>query len=503
MDFLAKQRSLPEPVNTFFSSDNPRLELERSCFMYGVRDEKIKNISGPVGLIFVDDVKLEDLPKIISEKLQLDKNMANGLAYEINKRIFKPFLEHFTDAQKLLDEWSKQKAEPIISEDAAWQKVLEIEPWILEEQMEEKKAQRQVVQNLDEAQTKLEKMTLTAALQKYPEINEQLITSSRINIKSFSEPARPNVKNWLSDYTFTMGFDAHDSAARGIYLFRNENTKILNQVDKDKLNYLLRAYDTAMPVEINLTLKQIIFPPRFDSPQFDKTPRQSEAGPRVTRGNASAFTRVTADKKAIVIKPSLVKAMAGEAGEEEKKEEEPEDIFAKLPTFLQKTFWKSSAPKKVSAPLSSPPEKALPGNLPPSEKTAPKLRIGGTFTISRASSSQPLKPKAEMEKPLTHETILPSARNMAPKTDSLKINVPVNLPTVPPKTPTSLGKVTVPAAALVSKPKIEFTSPQKLPFEKQLAAPEAEKEVGPQPIKITPINFHRDLPSKNIVDLKK
>ena len=108
-----------------------------------------------------------------------------------------------------------------------------------------------------------------------------------------------------------------------------------------------------------------------------------------------------------------------------------------------------------------------------------------------------------MEKPLTHETILPSARNMAPKTDSLKINVPVNLPTVPPKTPTSLGKVTVPAAALVSKPKIEFTSPQKLPFEKQLAAPEAEKEVGPQPIKITPINFHRDLPSKNIVDLKK
>ena len=57
-----------------------------------------------------------------------------------------------------------------------------------------------------------------------------------------------------------MGFDSHDSATRGTYLFRNDNAKNLSAADKAKLNYILKAFDTNELIEVNLTLKQINFP---------------------------------------------------------------------------------------------------------------------------------------------------------------------------------------------------------------------------------------------------
>lgn len=114
--------------------------------------------------------------------------------------------------------------------------------------------------NNQKQQTKIEEFSLPDALKKFPELGEQLITSMHIKLKSFPEPVRPSISNWLSDYTFNLGFESHKAMDRGTYLFRNENAKILNSADRERLSYILKAYDENSLVDINTNTKQIIFP---------------------------------------------------------------------------------------------------------------------------------------------------------------------------------------------------------------------------------------------------
>ncbi|HAT73734.1 MAG: hypothetical protein US30_C0005G0029 [Candidatus Moranbacteria bacterium GW2011_GWF2_36_839] len=107
---------------------------------------------------------------------------------------------------------------------------------------------------------RIEQLSLSDALKKFPEIGEQLITSMRIKLKNFPEPVRPSINNWLSDYTFNLGFESHSAMDRGTYLFRNENAKILNLTDREKISFLLKAYDENSLIDVNVNTKQIVFP---------------------------------------------------------------------------------------------------------------------------------------------------------------------------------------------------------------------------------------------------
>ena len=102
-------------------------------------------------------------------------------------------------------------------------------------------------------------MTVADALKAYPEVGEQLITSEKIVLKNFPEPVRPCLKNWLADFTFTLGRDKHTAMDRGIYLFQSANGKRLNSQDRNKLAYVLKAFDEGLTVNINKDSKQIVF----------------------------------------------------------------------------------------------------------------------------------------------------------------------------------------------------------------------------------------------------
>lgn len=123
----------------------------------------------------------------------------------------------------------------------------------------------QDTQNLSPNKNNIIKTSLSDALKNYPELGEQLITSNRIKLKNFPEPVRPSINNWLSDYTFSLGFESHSAMDRGTYLFRNENSKMLSSTDREKISYILKAYDENSLVDVNVNTKQIIFPKREQS----------------------------------------------------------------------------------------------------------------------------------------------------------------------------------------------------------------------------------------------
>ncbi|MFA7319285.1 MAG: hypothetical protein WC022_01675 [Parcubacteria group bacterium] len=285
-----------------------------------------------------------------------------------------------------------------------------------------------------ENQAKTEKLSLPAALQKYPEVGEQLVTSNRILLNRFPEPARPSIKNWIADYTFTMGFDPHDSAARGTYLFQNKNTRNLNRQDQNNLSHILRAFDTNESIEINTTLKQVIFPRLvMEKKPAPETPRRAFSDPI----------------------PS----------EPEKKPDYPTAPSPRKGSgLLQRAHSANFSPQKNSIVLKS------------TTTPAPS----GTFIIARKNLPAP---SDTAEKKLTdrpNNPILPSARKAFPT----KIN-------------------------------LQFTSPQKLPFEKRSTAsiPTVPKEIPetktPSPLKIIPRNFRgkdnaNNFPlPKNVVNLKE
>jgi hypothetical protein len=262
MNFLEKEDGLPQTIKDFFRSADPGIELEKACFIYGIAPNEISKLSGSIGLIFVSDLRLSELPHVISENIHLNVGVTYGIAFEINKRIFNRFPEYFQDSISLLDQWEKLKTSPVLTEEEAQKKVLEIEPWLLEKD----DAENEEREETRKYQETLSAMPLIDALKKYSEIAEQIITSQPILTASSPDPVRPSIKNWISDYTFNLGYEMHSSIARGNYMFQGENTKKLNTEDREKLSYILKAFDEKTPITVNASTKQIVFPVMAPTP---------------------------------------------------------------------------------------------------------------------------------------------------------------------------------------------------------------------------------------------
>ncbi|MDP1620274.1 MAG: hypothetical protein Q8L11_02740 [Candidatus Moranbacteria bacterium] len=117
---------------------------------------------------------------------------------------------------------------------------------------------------------------LDEILKQFPEIGEQIITSNRIQILSFPEPARPSIKNWLADYTSILGNEPHDSIARGNYLFHEKNTQNLSSTNRNRLAYILKSFDEKTPITMDKSSKQIIFDDTNEIPEPRKNDQNSQ-----------------------------------------------------------------------------------------------------------------------------------------------------------------------------------------------------------------------------------
>lgn len=259
MNFYQKFEQLPENVKEFLASNNVRMELEQGCFLYKIDADEIQKISKEVGLIFVGDFSLKDLPELIVRNFGIPAEMSYGIAYEINKRIFNRFPDYFKDSSALLQQWEGMKSAPIISENEAYRKLVEIEPWILEEEERKAKEAREKAEERRKYVASLVKIPFNEALRKYPDFGEQLITSNGITLPGFPDPVRPSIKNWIADYTATFGYEKNDPVKRNGYLFNSPNGRSLSQNDRERLSFILKAFEENNEVSFNQETKRLVF----------------------------------------------------------------------------------------------------------------------------------------------------------------------------------------------------------------------------------------------------
>ncbi len=250
-EFLEKLKTLPQPIYQAFMADD--VLCEEACFLYDLPAEKISAVSGPLGTIFVGDMKLGDYPSDIATKAGIDEGTAFGIAYEINKRFFLRFPEHFTDSIALQKEWEGKKKPPVIGEKEAQEKATKLKPWLFEKSEEE--IEREQVVEATRA-----KLPLLAALGKYARLGEQAITASRLTLKGNPEPVRGSLVNWLKVYRDELGVGYHDPVLRAKFLFNSPNAKNITSEERERLNFILRSVEENVPLDIDLQRMEIVFP---------------------------------------------------------------------------------------------------------------------------------------------------------------------------------------------------------------------------------------------------
>ena len=199
--------TLSEPIKDKLVSEKTIEEIQLIGKNFNLELPQIANISRAIRSYYFGEIQLEEFPLILSQEMKVSTEMAQKISRLIIERI--------------INDDSQEKS----------------------------------------YQAQLEKLPISVALEKYPELGEQLITQNRIKLAVFPDPVRPSINNWLTDYTYVIGIKNRDPLVRANYLFKSENGKNLNSANRDKLAEILKSFEEKTPLTINTKTKQIIFLP--------------------------------------------------------------------------------------------------------------------------------------------------------------------------------------------------------------------------------------------------
>jgi len=115
------------------------------------------------------------------------------------------------------------------------------------------------------------KMIITQAMEKYPRINDQLISNNLIKVGSLSNMVKGSVRNWIKDYYSVVGAGNKDVMKRSSYVYHSQNAKLLNDVEKGRLLALLKSLEENFPIFVDSAKEEIIFDPKKVKVNNDKS----------------------------------------------------------------------------------------------------------------------------------------------------------------------------------------------------------------------------------------
>lgn len=150
------------------------------------------------------------------------------------------------------------------------------------------------------------KMTVTQAMEKYPEIKGQILTSTPIEIAG--QIVRPTIQNWTRDYFNVVGAGNRDIMKRSSFLYHAKNSKNLNAIDRQKLSNLLKSLDEGFLLKIDINKREIVFdgvatmnrtamPSGLDMNKKIELPAYQQPTIMARDGEAKSYAKETVTKK--------------------------------------------------------------------------------------------------------------------------------------------------------------------------------------------------------------
>jgi hypothetical protein len=122
-----------------------------------------------------------------------------------------------------------------------------------------------------EPPTSFLKMSINRALQQYPNIGEQLISTNQLKLRIMPTPVRPSIKNWITDFHEQMGLGKHSTLDRGNYIFHSENAKRLTPEERRRLSVVFKSLEEGDELIIDPDKQEI----KFENTQESEQPMES------------------------------------------------------------------------------------------------------------------------------------------------------------------------------------------------------------------------------------
>lgn len=97
----------------------------------------------------------------------------------------------------------------------------------------------------------IEKITLRNALVKYPELNNELITSNYLKFPDSDKKVTPTIKNWLDLYDQEVGVKNQTTVQRGKFLYSSKNCSRLSETEREIISKLLQSRDENTELNLN------------------------------------------------------------------------------------------------------------------------------------------------------------------------------------------------------------------------------------------------------------
>ena len=128
-----------------------------------------------------------------------------------------------------------------------------------EEEMEKMKEREEEEKRERMADTIISK-PIEELVKEFPVVGEYQIGSQKaIELKSMPVPMKPLIKFWLKDYKEKMGYYQHSNLERVQYVYRDKNTKNMNEEERRQLNLILKSVDEGIPLPYSTRMKKIDF----------------------------------------------------------------------------------------------------------------------------------------------------------------------------------------------------------------------------------------------------
>ena len=96
---------LPPRIQEYISSHYTTLKTLRLASRYRVADDKVGDLAQLLGDVFLQNIKLDQFPVALSEKLNIQKGTAFSLAAESAEQHFASFEDFLGPSQPLVQQW--------------------------------------------------------------------------------------------------------------------------------------------------------------------------------------------------------------------------------------------------------------------------------------------------------------------------------------------------------------------------------------------------------------
>ncbi|MFA6896841.1 MAG: hypothetical protein WCQ96_00990 [Patescibacteria group bacterium] len=218
----------------------------------GDDEEKLEKFKDIVGLVYLKDIKIEQLHLVLKEAFGFDEKVADEVALVVLCEMLYPVKNFYPGVEgeiiKLGGEIPKEAVEEKVVQQFANREEA-IEDMLEREDAEEEAKKEDVI-----IYGNIENL-----ISKYPELGDFVIgTQNSITLKDMPD-MKPMIKYWIRDYKDKVGIYNHSNLDRVQYICHDKNTRSMNDEERRQLNLVVKSVDGEIELPYSTKMKRIDF----------------------------------------------------------------------------------------------------------------------------------------------------------------------------------------------------------------------------------------------------